>query len=130
MSVTLNVADALVQAYAYNEMVDGDNNKYISGGYPIQKMVNENKYIVQRGGTAITQDGYKLNGMENYAIPIGLVSPQPSQNTSIEYVGGRVQLDADDGVIPTELYNKLMDAVSVPVPYSNGGVTRKNKNSK
>lgn len=124
----LNIADALIQSYAYNTMTNEDDTKVMSGGYRIQSLVDNHQYTIQSGGSAHTQRGYNLH-LDNMAIPIGLVyQAEPETHRDIEYVGGKLDLD-DAGVIPTDLYDKLLNQVSVPVPksaYPTTNKTRKN----
>lgn len=123
------IADALVQTYAYTTMVGGGANpddKVMSGGLPIETLVGGNTYIVQSGGMAKKQNGYPLQGMENKAIPIGLVYQPNVENRLIDYIDGRVPLDTADSVIPNDLYDKLLSAISVSPTHADRG-TRKHK---
>lgn len=126
--MSLNLADAMVQHYAYNVMVGDDNNATMSGGYPIQRLVDNHVYVVQSGGSASKQNGYPLH-LENKAVPIGLVYQKQDSNNSFEYVGGYVQSNVDAPVISNDLYNKLVSAVSEPMPHRTNGGSRKRRNT-
>ena len=126
--MSLNLVNALVEGYAYNEMVDDGNNTTMSGGYPIQRLVDNHVYVVQSGGSASKQNGYPLH-LENKAVPIGLVYQEADSNNSFEYVGGYVQSNVDAPVISNDLYNKLVSAVSEPMPYTTNGGSRKRRNT-
>lgn len=102
----MNIAESIVQGYMFHEM---DNEQpTLSGGYPLNKLVNNMEFISQSGGKA-TRETPLLKKLEHLAIPIGLVYQPHVKSLKLEYKDNSLD---NDGVISPQMFDKLVDMVS------------------
>jgi hypothetical protein len=120
----MNIIEPIVLGYTFNEITDimDDKKKVMSGGLPITHLVKSMEFISQTGGGAVRETPV-LTQLEKFSIPIGLVYV-PSLSSNLKYENQNQE--RVNGVIPDDIYDKLVDLVSYHRA-SNG--TRKNRSS-
>ena len=121
----MNILEHIVQGYMFQEtedIVGNPSSTKMKGGYPLSKLVDNIDFITQSGGKATTASP-SLKQLENLAIPTGLVYMPHRSDTKLEYGEGSL---LDDGVVPNDLYDKLVGLVSHSSSSHSGNKTKKN----
>ena len=124
----MNILEPIVQGYMFQtseDIVGNPSSTKMKGGYPLSKLVDNIDFITQTGGKATTASP-SLKQLENMVIPTGLVYVPHQSDTKLEYGEGSL---LDDGVVPNDLYDKLMGLVSHPSSSHSGNKTKKNVGS-
>lgn len=104
------IANAIVQSYVFNETDDPlTETKKITGGMPIQKLVENMQFNVQRGGQSV-KENFQLPNLDNYGVPIGLVYQSSPAYENIKWGGERPTSDTVN-VISSTMYDKLVNEI-------------------